>query len=158
VAGLGLALVAFSGAGAQESGIEVGTKAPGAALHTLDGKPAELGDLIGKQPVLMEFWAVWCPSCKELEPTMKAMHAKYGKKVTFVGVAVSVNQSPALVQKYVDKYKLPGIQFFDTRGKATEAYDVAATSFVVLVDKTGKVVYTGSGGKQDLEAALKKVM
>ena len=143
---------------AQDSGIEVGAKAPAAAVSTLDGKAADLSQFIGKRPVLMEFWATWCPNCKELEPTMKAMHAKYGSKVAFVGVAVSVNQSPALVKKYVANHKLPWAQVFDTKGNATDKYDVPATSYVVVIDKTGKVVYTGVGGKQDLEAALKKVM
>ena len=47
---------------------------------------------------------------------------------------------------------------YDTKGNATDKYDVPATSYVVVVDKTGKVVYTGVGGKQDIEKALKKVM
>ena len=61
---------------AQDSGIELGKKAPAAAMQTLDAKPANLSDYIGKQPVLIEFWATWCPNCKELEPTMKAMYDK----------------------------------------------------------------------------------
>jgi thiol-disulfide isomerase/thioredoxin len=154
-----LAALTFAGtAAAQDSGIEIGAKAPAAALHTLDGKPAVLGALIGKGPVMIEFWATWCPSCKDLEPTWKAMQAKYGSKVTFVGVAVSVNQSPALVKRYVENHKLKGLQYFDARGNATGAYDVPATSYVVLIDKAGKVVYTGLGGKQDLEAAIKKIL
>jgi thiol-disulfide isomerase/thioredoxin len=108
--------------------------------------------------VLIEFWATWCPQCKELEPSFKAVAAKYAGKVRFVVVAVSVNQSPARVRAFVDKYKLPGDFYFDTRGKATEAYDVPATSYVVVIDKAGKVVYTGQGGGQNLEAALKRVL
>jgi len=154
-----LGLAASMPAAAQESGIELGTKAPAAAVNTLDGKPANLSQYIGKTAMVMEFWATWCPNCKELEPAMKAMHAKYGSKVQFVSVAVSVNQSPALAKKYVDKHKLPGAQFYDSKGDATQVYDVPATSYVVVVDKTGKIIYTGMGGKQpDLEAALKKVM
>jgi thiol-disulfide isomerase/thioredoxin len=151
------ALSMTSVAGAQDSGIEVGKAAPAAALQTLDGKPTDLSQFIGKKPVLMEFWATWCPNCRELEPTMKAMHAKYGSKVAFVGIAVSVNQSPALVKRYVENHKLPWTQVYDTKGSATDAYDVPATSYVVLVDKTGKVVYTGVGGNQDIEAILKRV-
>jgi thiol-disulfide isomerase/thioredoxin len=143
---------------AQDSGIDIGAKAPGAVVTTLDGKSANLAQYIGQKPVLMEFWATWCPNCKELEPAMRAMNAKYGSKVSFVGVAVSVNQTPALAKKYVDKHKLAWAQVYDTKGSATEAYDVPATSYVVLVDKTGKVVYTGVGGNQDLEKAIKKVM
>ena len=151
-------LIVSRAAAAQDSGIEIGKTAPAAAVQTLDGKPANLSQFTGKKPVMMEFWATWCPNCRELEPTMKAMHAKYGSKVAFVGVAVSVNEDAALVKKYVDKHKLPWTQVYDARGNATDAYDVPATSYVVLVDKAGKVVYTGVGGTQDLEKAIKKVM
>ncbi len=144
--------------GAQESGIEVGTRAPAAAVETLDGKPADLAQYVGKTPVLLEFWAVWCPNCKELEPHLKALHAKYGKRVKFLGVAVSVNQSPTLVKRYVQRHGVPWDQVYDRRGNATGAYDVPATSYVVVLDRTGKVVYTGVGGEQKLEPALRKAL
>ena len=141
---------------AQDSGIDVGVKAPGAAVETLDGQPAELSSVFGKGPVLIEFWATWCPNCKELEPAMLAAQKKYAGKVTFVGLSVSANQSPRAVQAYIEKHALQMTQFYDRRGKAVGAYDVPATSFVVVVNKAGQVVYTGLGGKQDLDAAIKK--
>ena len=143
---------------AQDMGIEVGSKAPAAAVETLDGKPADLSQFIGKSPVLIEFWATWCPNCKELEPTLLEAAKKYGSKIKFVGVAVSVNESPERVKAFVAKHGLPGDQYFDTKGNATDAYDAPATSYVVVIDKAGKVVYTGLGGKQDLEAAIKKAL
>ncbi len=158
VAGALLVAIAAPRAQAQDSGIEVGAKAPSAAVETLDGQPAELSSVFGKGPVVMEFWATWCPNCKELEPTMLAAQKKYAGKVTFVGVAVSVNQSPNAVKAYTEKHALRMTHFFDRRGKAVGAYDVPATSFVVVVNKAGQVVYTGLGGKQDLDAAIRKAM
>ncbi|HVZ78056.1 MAG TPA: TlpA disulfide reductase family protein [Gemmatimonadaceae bacterium] len=152
------ALVAPRTVRAQDVGISVGSKAPDAAMHTLDGKSASLAPYLGKGPVLIEFWATWCPNCKELEPAMKAAHAKYGARVKFVGIAVSVNENPARVKAFVAKYGIPGDQFFDTDGDATGKYDVPATSFVVVLDRTGKVVYTGLGGTQDLDAAIRKAL
>ena len=145
---------------AQESGILIGTAAPAAHVTTLDGKAANLSEHIGKAPVVMEFWATWCPVCKELEPAMTALTAKYAGKATFVNIAVSVNQSPALVQRYVNAHKMGGIQYYDTKGDATGVYDVPATSYVVVVDRSGKVVYTGVGGDQGpkIEAVLKKLL
>jgi thiol-disulfide isomerase/thioredoxin len=143
---------------AQDLGIEVGSTAPGAKVATLDGKDADLSAYIGKMPVLMEFWAVWCPNCKELEPTLLSVSKKYGSRVKFIGIAVSVNETPDRVKAFVEKHGLPGDHFFDTKGNATGAYDVPATSYIVVLDKTGKVVYTGLGGKQDLEAAIKKAL
>lgn len=153
-----LSAAAPRGARAQDMGVDVGTMAPNPAVYTLDGRKTTLGDFVGKTPTLIEFWATWCPNCKELQPAMKAAAARYGDKVKFVGVAVSVNENPARVKAFVAKYGIPGTQFFDTDGDATGKFDVPATSFVVVLDRTGKVVYTGLGGKQDLDAAIKKVL
>lgn len=143
---------------AQESGIAVGSKAPAAKLETLDGKPADIGAFLGKGPVLIEFWATWCENCRDLEPAMLAAQKKYAGKVGFVGVAVSVNQSPELVRRYVAKHRLAGTQLYDRKGASIDAYEVPATSFVVVINKAGKVVYSGLGGKQDLDAAIKKAL
>lgn len=160
VAGVGLALVALTAAPvrAQDLGLQVGTTAPPAKVFTLDGKEADLAQYIGKTPMLIEFWATWCPNCAELEPTLLDAARKYGQRVKFVGVAVSVNETPARVKAFVAKHGLPGDQYFDTKGSATDVYDAPATSYVVVIDKAGKVAYTGLGGKQDLEAAIKKVL
>ena len=143
---------------AQDIGLDVGTRAPAAAVQTLDGKPANLSDFIGKGPVLLEFWATWCPNCRALEPQMQAMARKYAGRVRIVGVAVSVNQSPERVRAYVAKHALPGTFVFDAKGAATGAYDVPATSYVVVLDRTGKVVYTGQGAEQNLDAAIRKAL
>ena len=162
-----LALVAIAAAArgappakawSQDLGIEIGSVAPTAKVHTLDGKEADLSQYTGKTPVLMEFWATWCPNCAELEPTIVAAAKKFGTQIKFVGVAVSVNESPARVKAFVAKHGLPGDQYFDTKGNATGAYDVPATSYVVVLNKAGKVVYTGLGGTQNLEAAIKKAL
>ncbi|MCX5768559.1 MAG: TlpA disulfide reductase family protein [Gemmatimonadetes bacterium] len=141
---------------AQESGIAVGSAAPSATVETLDGKASDLSQLIGKSPVVIEFWATWCENCKELEPVWLAMQKKYVGKVQFASVAVGVNQSAELVRRYVDRHKLGGTQFYDRTGKAVDAYDVPATSYVVVINKNGKVVYGGVGGRQDLDAAIRK--
>jgi thiol-disulfide isomerase/thioredoxin len=142
---------------AQDSGLELGTQAPSAMLHTLDGKPVDLAKL-AKGPAVIEFWATWCENCDHLLPAMQRAQAKYGKQVTFVAVAVSVNQSPRRVQLHAAKYKVPGVQLFDTKGEATGKWDVPATSHVVVLDRRGRVVYTGVGGDQDIEAAIRKAL
>ena len=143
---------------AQDIGLELGTPGPAAAVETLDGKPTDLSAWVGKKPVLLEFWATWCGNCAQLEPHMLEMHSKYGARVEFVGVAVSFNQSVARAKAYVEKHKIPWTQLFDHKGNAGGAYDAPATSYIVILDKAGKVIYTGLGGRQDLEPALKKAL
>ena len=139
---------------AQASGIAVGAKGPAAVVETLDGKAADLSQYVGKTPVLLEFWATWCGNCKQLEPAIQAAAKKYAGKVKFVGVAVSVNQSPQRVKLYAERHALPMEQFYDRKGFATDAYEVPATSYIVVLDRAGTVVYTGVGGDQDIDAAV----
>jgi thiol-disulfide isomerase/thioredoxin len=141
---------------AQDLGIEVGSKAPVVTVQSLDGKQVDLGQYIGKTPMLIEFWATWCANCRELMPTLLEAEKKFGKKVKFVALAVAINQSPERVRRFIAAHPLPHETFYDTEGKAAGAFDAPATSYVVVLDKTGRVVYTGLGGKQDLETALKK--
>ena len=142
---------------AQETGLPIGTKAPtSTVVETLDGKPFDIGQYVGKTPVLIQFWATWCPNCKQLEPAMEAAAKKYAGKIKFVAVAVSVNQSPARVKLYAEKHAMPGEVYFDRKGNAADSYDAAATSYIVVLDKTGAVVYTGLGGTQNIDAAVRK--
>ena len=161
IAGALVALVfAFAApraASAQDSGLAIGTVAPSAMLQTLDGKTVDLAQ-VAKGPAVIEFWATWCENCEHLLPAMQKAHATYGKKVTFVAVAVSVNQSVNRVKLHVAKHNVPGEQLFDTKGDATGKWDVPATSYVVVLDKKGKVVYTGVGGDQNIEAAIRKAL
>ena len=143
---------------AQDLGIEVGSRAPAVTVQSLDGKPVDLGQYIGKTPMLIEFWATWCPNCRELMPTLLDAEKKYGKKVKFVALAVAINQSPERVRRFLAAHPLPHDTFYDAEGKAAGAFDAPATSYVVVLDKAGRVVYTGVGGKQNLDAALRKAL
>ncbi len=158
LAALLLVAAATTSAAAQELGLPLGTRAPAAAVETLDGRPADLASVVARGPVLIEFWATWCPNCKALEPQMKQIATRYAGRIRLVGVAVSVNQSPERVRAYAAKYQLPLELYYDRAGKATAAYDVPATSYVVVLDRTGKVVYTGQGAEQTLDTAVRQAL
>jgi thiol-disulfide isomerase/thioredoxin len=153
---LALSLAAFA-ARAQDGGIAVGSVAPSASLETLDGKRIELGTLLGKTPVVLEFWATWCGNCEELEPTFQAVQKRYAGKVRFASIAVAINQSPERVRRWVARHRPGRDVFYDYAGDAAERYDAPATSYVVIIDRSGRVTYTGVGGEQDLEAEIAKV-
>lgn len=143
---------------AQESGIATGSQAPGAVVESLDGQSIDLANYIGKGPVLLQFWATWCSNCRALEPQIQAAMKKYGDQVKIVAIAVSVNQSVARIKAFRDAHKMTQEIVYDRRGNATDAYEVPATSYVVVVDAKGKVVYTGLGSDQDIDAAIRKAL
>ena len=143
---------------AQDVGIALGEKGPGGPLETLDGKPVDLSSYLGKGPVVLEFWATWCGNCKQMEPAMRAAMKKYGAQVKFITVAVSINQTMDRVKAWQKINALPGEILYDRKGEVSGAYDAPATSYMVVLDKTGKVIYTGVGGTQNVDAAVKKAM
>jgi thiol-disulfide isomerase/thioredoxin len=142
---------------AQESGIAVGADAPVVTVRDLDGKAVDLGQYIGKRPIFLEFWATWCELCEELLPRVRAAKAAYGDRVEFLGVNVTINQSRDRVRRYLEKHQPPFRTLYDEEGTSTRAYEAPATSYVVIVDRTGKVAYTGSGGTQDFDAVLRRI-
>ena len=142
---------------AQESGIPVGSKAPVVTVPDLDGNVVDLGRYIGRKPLFLEFWATWCELCEELLPQVRAAQARYGSKVEFLGINVTVNQSRDRVRRYLDQHQPPFRTLYDAEGVSTRAYQVPATSYVVIVDRGGKVAYTGSGGTQNFEPVLRRV-
>ena len=155
-AGLVIAFgAAASRAGAQNMGIKVGTIAPSAAVVAMDGKAMDLADFYGDKPVVLEFWATWCPLCRKLEPAMQAARVKHAGRVTFVSVGVSSNQTPERQLAHATKQKMSGAFVFDRDDMATKAFAVPHTSYVVVIDRNRWVVYTGVGESQDIEAALR---
>ena len=156
LAGAALALGAAL-LGAQDVGLAVGTKAPVVTVQDLDGKSVDLGQYIGRQPVVLEFWATWCPLCKALEPSLKAAHARYGRTVRFVAIAVGVNQSPASIKRHLAAHPMSFPVLFDADGAAVRAYEAPTTSYIVVVDKSGTVTYTGTGAEQDIAVAVQRL-
>jgi len=162
VAQMGLVAVALllaRPAWAQDDlGIPVGTVAKAVTVEDLDGQPVDLGQFIGKKAVLFEFWATWCPLCRALEPKMAAARTQHGDKVEFIVVAVAVNQSKSSIKRHLERHPVPFRVLWDTNGNAVRAFQAPSTSYVVTLDATGKVRYTGAGEEQDIEAAVQKAL
>jgi thiol-disulfide isomerase/thioredoxin len=137
-------------------GIPVGHTPPAVTLENLDGDSVSLAQWIGKKPVIVEFWATWCPICEELLPKMEAAHKRYGDRAEFLVVAVAVNQSKNSVRRHLQKHPMPFTFLWDGNGAAVRAFKAPSTSYIAVLDVKGKVVYTGVGEDQDIDAALRR--
>ncbi|MBM4188612.1 MAG: TlpA family protein disulfide reductase [Gemmatimonadetes bacterium] len=161
--GLGLAVMAAMAgtvgpAAAQfDAGLPVGTKLPIVSIRDLDGQPFDLATVVGKKPVVFEFWASWCSVCKALMPQLEKVKAEYGDRVAIIGVNIAVNESKERVRRYLAVHKPPFRTLYDDQGVSARAYEVPTTGFIMVVDAAGVVRYTGSGEDQDIGAAVAKV-
>lgn len=143
---------------AQVEGIRVGETPVAPTLENLDGEAVDLAEVIGREPVLVEFWATWCAVCRALEPRVRAAHEAYGDRVEFLVVAVGVAQDVAGIKRHLARRPMPGRILWDGRGRAVQAFDAPGTGFIVILDADGKVAYTGTGTDQDLVGALEAVV
>lgn len=139
-------------------GIPVGETPPAVTLENLKGDSVALSQWVGKKPVIVEFWAIWCPICAELLPRMETAQKKYGDRAEFLVVAVAVNQSKNSVRRHLEKHPMPFTFLWDGNGAAVRAFQAPSTSYVAVLDSNGKVVYTGVGEDQDIDAALERAV
>ncbi|HKV72451.1 MAG TPA: TlpA disulfide reductase family protein [Gemmatimonadales bacterium] len=149
---------ALQGQDPDDVGIPVGSTPAAPKIEDLSHNTVDLAKYVGHGPVLLEFWAQWCPICKELQPKMTAAYSKYGKQVTFIAVSVAVNETPASIQKHLTEHPVPYQVLWDSGGNATRAFVAVATSYVVILNAKGVVVYTGTGSDQDIDGALAKAL
>jgi thiol-disulfide isomerase/thioredoxin len=138
--------------------LALGTVGPGAAVEDLDGNAVDLADYIKGKPAVIEFWATWCELCEALQPQLDRIQADHGSQINVVAVAVGVAQTVRRVQRHLEDHD-PGYPYlWDARGAAVRAYNATTTSIVVMLDKDGKVAYTGVGAQQNLTAAVQRLL
>lgn len=143
---------------AQAKGLKVGDSAPMPVLNTLDGASTDLAKVIAGRPALVEFWATWCPLCKSMEPTVKAIASTYGDKLAIVRIVVPTNQTSERARAAVEQGQLPGTFLFDTDGRAYKAFAAYHTSYIVVLDRQGKVLYSEAGGEQSITDVVKQAV
>jgi predicted transcriptional regulator len=69
-----------------------------------------------------------------------------------------VNESPRSIKRYLADDALPFPVLFDANGAAVRAYQAPTTSYIVVLDRAGKVVYTGAGAEQDIVGVLQRLV
>ena len=137
-----------------EIGIAVGEVPELVEIEDLDGAPIHLSQFVGDKPVLFEFWARWCENCLALKPQIEAAYEAYEDRMNFVAIAVAVAQSKRSVKRHLEQEPVPFPTIWDTRGRAVRAFLAPATSYIAILDTDGRVIYTGIGMEQDIEAAV----
>tara|TARA_B100001123_G_scaffold130413_1_gene151444 strand:- start:3719 stop:4282 length:564 start_codon:yes stop_codon:yes gene_type:complete len=137
-----------------ELGIALGEQPELVEIEDLDGNPLKLADYIGKKPLLIEFYAIWCDNCTTLLPQMTDVYDRYQEQIEFLAISVAVSQSPKSIKKTLEKHPVDFATVWDEGGRAVRAFLVPATSYIVVLDKQGIVTYTGIGPKQNIEEAV----
>jgi cytochrome c biogenesis protein CcmG, thiol:disulfide interchange protein DsbE len=104
-------------------------------LELLDGGTLNLSDLRGKV-VLVDFWASWCPPCRQEAQTLTQVYQEYADQpVEFVGVDIWDRQEDALA--YINEYNVPYPNGIDERGTILIDYGVTGIPEKFIIDQNG---------------------
>jgi peroxiredoxin len=145
---------------------EPGMIAPDFTVLDVEGHPFRLSEEVSRKPVLLLFWSVFCDPCRAEMPALQKAHDKYaGRDLTVAAVAVDgeplrstiggfARQEGYTFRVLVDELEATGMW------KVADAYGVAVTPTLLLLEKGGKVLLR-KGGKireDELENAVSSIL
>ncbi|WP_394232279.1 peroxiredoxin family protein [Niallia oryzisoli] len=114
-------------------GLKVGVKAPDFEVKNLAGETVKLSDFQGKK-VLLNFWATWCPPCKEEMPDMEKFHKSAGDDV----VILAVNIDPQYdVNKFVNEMGITFPILLDEKDEVNTMYQILTIPTTYFIDEEG---------------------
>jgi cytochrome c biogenesis protein CcmG/thiol:disulfide interchange protein DsbE len=128
------------------------------SLELLDGSTVTLSGLRGNV-VLLDFWASWCPPCRQEAPILAQVYLEYRERgVEFIGVDIWDRRQDA--QAYVDRYDITYPNGIDARGVIAIDYGVRGIPEKFLIDGGGALVkkFVGPMSADSLRAALDELL
>lgn len=129
----------------QNVGINKGQIPPDFTINTIEEKEIKLSEFKNNKPILLYFWASWCPYCKEDLSIVKDIYPKYADKVTFLAIDLDTGEDADLIRKYSERMKLQGIDFAQGNNQILSDYNVVYTTTKYAIGKNGEIIYKGSG-------------
>lgn len=141
-----------------ETGLEIGAKAPDFTLETLEGEEITLSE-VGK-PVMLNFWASWCPPCKAEMPHMVNFYESRSDDVEIIAVNMMHQESSVEDTKaFHDDYQLNFPVPLDEDGTVTGMYQVKSipTSYFVNAEGYIESKYIGPMTERSINSAFDKI-
>ena len=109
------------------------------------------------KPVVINFWASWCPPCTDELPYFQRIQSQFGDRVTILTVS---NEAPGVAESYLKKEHIDLPLIEDSTGKIFDAYKIPPIPDTVVLDADGKVTYVSAGGLSwnELQTAVDHVL
>lgn len=138
--------------------IAIGNTAPDFSLTTLDNETVKLSQFRGK-PVLINFWATWCPPCREELPLLVKTHQANKDRLVILGVDMDKAEDTGIVRDRVREVGIEYLTLLDPKNEVTNRYQVRAYPTTLFLDKNGVIqrITVGQLTEDTLKAALERI-
>ncbi|MFC1903134.1 TlpA family protein disulfide reductase [Chloroflexota bacterium] len=140
-------------------GTEIGNLAPDFPFQNQDGQFTSLGELQGK-PVLINFWATWCPPCRSEMPYLQEIYDEWQNKGLVV-LPIDIGESTSKVKEFMQRYNLSLPVLLDSKGETAAKYNIRGLPTTFFIDKDGIIrdkVIGAFQSKAQIEEKLGKIM
>lgn len=131
---VGLLLLAGCNSGSHPP--RIGNPAPDFSI-TDSQRTVVLSRLRGK-PVLLNFWATWCPPCIDEMPSLVQLQKQLGDKVTIL--AVSEDADDAAYKQFIHDHNVDLLTVRDTARRTNEVYGTFKYPETYVIDRNGKIL------------------
>ena len=141
----GTTFAAETGKNQTLSPVDKSFSAPEFALKGEDGKTYRLADYRGKV-VLLNFWATWCPPCRDEMPSMERAHEKL-KGENIIILAINVGEDANTIFAFTGQYPVTFPLPLDIDGSVTRKYPIVGLPTTFIIDPQGNVTHRAIGGR-----------
>lgn len=130
---------------------------PDFTLPNLKGENLSLSTFLGKKVVLLVFGATWCPHCRNEIPELKEIYGKFKDK-EFVLLSIDIGESKKKVEAFVGENSITYPVLLDEKSEVAQEYKVYGIPTVFLIDRQGKVVFSGSAARGFLVGKIEALL
>jgi len=142
----------------QLGGLKIGVKAPDFELKSLEGESVKLSDYEGKK-VILNFWATWCPPCREEMPDMEKFSQGMGDDVVILAVNIDPEND---VQAFANEYGISFTILLDSQSSknpVNDLYQVLSIPTTYFIDSKGVIrdVYRTAMSESYIKGTINKM-
>lgn len=124
-------------------GLDVGDRAPDFELTTLEGDVVSLSDYEGS-PVMINFWATWCPPCRAEMPDMEQFHQNTAIEILAINLT-QTEESDEQVQEFIDQYELTFPILMDEAIEVALLYQIQPIPTSIFLDAERTIQFVAYG-------------
>ena len=130
-----------------EEGIELGNIAPDFELETLEGEKVKLSDYRGEK-VIVNFWATWCPPCRDEIPDFKELYEKEDVEILALNMGETKDKLDVVEEFVYDEYEMEFPVLKEESGDLMDEYNVFAFPTSYMIDPDGHIQYVRPGAME----------